>query len=70
MMLQVLLFNSERNWAHAMEIKQKAQLDKDRNSRRKFFITKKFRKAEKWAQKLKEQTIDRTEKVNTLLIKY
>ena len=53
-MLQVLLFNAERNWAHGMEIKQK--MVEKQNNRAKHHIRRKFRRAVNWAAQLHKST--------------
>ena len=51
-LLQIYLFNAERCWAFAQNLKQEAAQDEEINNRRKFCIRKKFKKAYQWAEKL------------------
>lgn len=53
-MLQVLLFNAEKNWAHANEVKStdNAKLKKTRGSRAKYTIINKLKRSVVWAKKL------------------
>lgn len=54
--LQVLLFNAEKNWAHANQVKteQNAKLKKTKGSRAKFTIINKLKRAAQWAKRLEE----------------
>jgi hypothetical protein len=52
--LQVLLFNSEKNWAFANETKFSQTRKASQKSRARFFAIKKLRKALIWAKKLNE----------------
>lgn len=55
--LYLLLYNAERAWGYAMQLKEDDNLDKaengdDANTRIKFHLTGRLRKASEWSQRL------------------
>eukprot|EP00828_Plagiopyla_frontata_P047580 TRINITY_DN8839_c0_g1_i15.p1 TRINITY_DN8839_c0_g1~~TRINITY_DN8839_c0_g1_i15.p1 ORF type:complete len:375 (+),score=68.00 TRINITY_DN8839_c0_g1_i15:167-1291(+) len=67
-MVQVLLFNAERLWAYAMDLKQKLTNDTQmkENRRLKFHIRRKLAKAIKWAKILAQITQKQAEQKSAL----
>jgi signal recognition particle subunit SRP68 len=63
--LQVLLFNAEKNWAYANETKYSITRKASQKSRARFFSIKKLKKAVEWASRLhavcKEKTDNATQ---------
>lgn len=66
--LQVLLFNAEKNWAHANQVKseQSAKLKKTKGSRAKFTIINKLKRAAQWAKRLENMCHRTSEKRSAL----
>ena len=61
--LHVLLYSSERAWAHAMNIKQDFSTKKQENLRMKFHIKNRFAKAYRWAKILENGCQKHTDNV-------
>jgi signal recognition particle subunit SRP68 len=64
--LQVLLFNAEKNWALANETKFSTARKPSQKSRARFFSIKKYAKALEWAKKLHGICQDRTDSLTQL----
>ena len=64
--LQVLLFNAEKNWAHANEVKDMSKNRKiSKGNKNRQTILKKFKKALSWAQRLEEVCVAHADKKAT-----
>jgi len=64
--LQVLLFNAEKNWAFANETKFSANRKASQKSRARFYSIKKLAKAVEWAKKLETVCKEKSDHVTQL----
>lgn len=64
--LQILLFNAEKNWAFASESKFSATRKASQKSRARFYAIKKLVKAVQWAKKLHDVCNEKTDNLTQL----
>ncbi len=64
----MLLFNAEKNWAQANEVKSEfnAKLKKSKSSRAKFTIINKLKRSAQWAKRLEKMCQKASEKKSAL----